>query len=452
MISHQLRRYSSMLDLLPSEENPTPLVRLNKVVPYKHTKVYAKLEWYNPFGSVKDRVAANLIDDAEKRGILNESTANLVEATSGGTGMGLVMIANLKGYTLTTPLSSDIPKAKRTAMRFFGAEVIELDDSLCPAPGAPEGAMVKAEEIAAQPGFHQLNQYQNPANPEAHYKSTGPEIWKQTEGTVTHYVSGLGTCGSISGTSRFLREKNPQLKVIGVDPAEGHDIPGVRSKRQLQVTEFYKPDEYAGTEVVDNQEAYEMCLRLNREEGIIAGPSSGMALAGALKAIPDEEGLVVVVLFPDNIFKYTESVVKHLPSLFSPSSTTSQTSTDAPSEDELLLRRLRENFKNSVDVIDMGGVEDLMDEAEPPVFVDVRTADEFSEGHIEDSINIPLDELQAGDSRLPSADSTIVTVCNVGKISLTASLVLKSLGYPSVKNLMGGLNSWVSEGKMLEES
>ncbi len=441
-----------MLGLLSSEDNPTPIVRLNKVTPYKHTKVYAKLEWYNPFGSVKDRVAANLIRDAEERGVLGGDTKHLVEATSGGTGMGLVMVSNLKGYTLTTPLSADIPKAKKTVLRFFGTNVIELNDTLCPAPGAPEGAMVQAEEIGKRPGHLQLNQYKNPANPQTHYLTTGPEIWRQTEGTITHYVAGLGTCGSITGTGRFLKEKNPEVKVMGVDPAEGHDIPGVRSKRQLLLTDFYKPDEYDGVEHIDNQEAYRLCARLNREEGIIAGPSSGMALAGAFKMIPDQEGLVVVVLFPDNIFKYTDSVMKHLPDLFPAQAPAGGSSGAAVSdEDSQLLRALLDNARSSNDMIDMGGVEDLMDGDDKPVFLDVRAPDEFSDGHIENSINIELSELKPGAEGLPSRNDTIITVCNVGKKSVNAMLLLKSMGYPKVKVLMGGLGSWVAEGGMLDE-
>tara|TARA_R110002096_G_scaffold408075_1_gene606968 strand:- start:75054 stop:76391 length:1338 start_codon:yes stop_codon:yes gene_type:complete len=445
-----------MLELLSGEDNPTPIVRLNKVTPYKHTKVYAKLEWYNPFGSVKDRVAANLIEDAEERGLLGGETKHLVEPTSGGTGMGLVMVANLKGYTLTTPLSSEIPKTKKTVLRFFGTDVIELSDLLCPAPGAPEGAMVRATDIAKQPGFHQLNQYKNQANPDAHYKTTGPEIWKQTDGKVTHYVCGLGTCGTITGTGRYLKEKNPEIKVLGVDPAEGHDIPGVRSKRQLMLTDFFHPEDYDGTQDIDNAEAYALCARLNREEGIIAGPSSAMALAGAFKMIPDEEGLVVVVIFPDNIFKYTDSIVKHLPELFpAQESVAPRTSEgaagDAASSEELLLRTLLDNARSSDDVIDMGGVEDLMDE-DGTIFIDVRTAEEFAEGHIEDSINIPESELNADHPALPGKDTTIITVCNVGKLSLRSLLLLKAMGYKNVKNLMGGLGSWVAEGNQLEES
>ncbi len=452
MANHATRTYESMLGLLSDEDNPTPIVRLNKVTPYKHTKVYAKLEWYNPFGSVKDRVAANLIADAEERGALGGDTKHLVEPTSGGTGMGLVMVANLKGYTLTTPLSADIPKTKKTVLRFFGTDVIELEDSLCPAPGAPEGAMVRATEIAEKPGYHQLNQYKNPANPAAHYKTTGPEIWKQTDGKITHYVAGLGTCGTITGTGKFLKEKNPDIKVLGVDPVEGHDIPGVRSKRQLMLTDFFEPDVYDGTQDVNNIEAYELCARLNREEGIIAGPSSAMALAGAFKMIPDEEGLVVVVIFPDNIFKYTDSVVKHLPDLF-PAQAKAQAAAPVAatgSADEVLLRTLLENAKSSDDVIDMGGVEDLMDE-EGTVFLDVRTPEEFADGHIENSVNVPLDDLRPGHPDMPGTDATVITICNVGKISLRALLLLKAMGYQNVKNLMGGLGSWVAEGNMLEE-
>jgi cysteine synthase len=201
---HASRVYESILGLLSSEENPTPLVRINKVTPFKHAQVYAKLEWYNPFGAVKDRVAANLVRDAEEHGVLTPGK-KLVEATSGNTGLGLAMIGNAKGYTLETPLSAAIPLEKRTILRFFGTKVIELDDSLCPAPGAPEGAIATARETAAKPGYILLDQYSNEANPDAHYRTTGPEIWRQTQGKVTHFIAGLGTCGTFTGTGRFLK-------------------------------------------------------------------------------------------------------------------------------------------------------------------------------------------------------------------------------------------------------
>ena len=297
MNDHSLRVYDSILGLLSSAENPTPLVRLNRVSPFRHTQVYGKLEWYNPFGAVKDRVAANLITDGEARHTVHDNQ-KLVEPTSGNTGMALAMIANLKGYSLTTPLSSEIPLEKRTMLRFFGADVMELDDTLCPAPGAPEGAIAKATEIADRPGFHMLNQYVNEANPEAHYKTTGPEIWRQTARKVTHFVAGLGTCGTITGTGRFLKEQKNSVKILGVHPQEGHDIPGVRSIRQLQQTQLFSPDEYDALVEVTNQEAFDLCLRLNREESIIAGPSSAMALSGAFELVPDEPGNIAVVVFP----------------------------------------------------------------------------------------------------------------------------------------------------------
>jgi len=447
MSDHTLRVYDSILGLLSDEENPTPLVRLNKVVPFKHTVVYAKLEWYNPFGAIKDRVASNLIRDAEERGTLG-NVRKLVEPTSGNTGMGLAMVANLKGYSLATPLSDAIPEEKRSALRFFGCEVIELDDTLCPAPGAPEGAMQRAAEMAEHPEWHQLNQYENEANPGAHYRTTGPEIWRQTQGKVTHFVAGLGTCGTITGTGQFLKEKNARTKVLGVHPVEGHDIPGVRSIQQLRQTSFYFPDRYDGQVPVENEEAFAMCLRLNREEGIIAGPSSGMALAGALKLVPDEPGNVVVVIFPDNVFKYTSSLRRHLPKLF-PS--TKAPPAGARTPDELAYQALLDNARRSGDVADVGRVDDLLSGGGEVTVIDVRTPAEFAEEHIANSINIPLDALAESAGALPKDhDAQIVTVCSVGKKSLVGMLVLKSLGYHRVTNLMGGLTAWMGEGMPVE--
>ena len=237
MTDLSLRVYDSILDMLSSAENPTPLLRLNRVVPFKHTKVYAKLEWYNPFGAVKDRVAANLVRDAQERGVKME---NLVEPTSGNTGMGLAMIANAKGYSFTACLSLAIPAEKRAALRTFGAKLVELNDELCPLPGAPEGAMAEATRMGSRPGWHQLNQYKNPANPDAHFRTTGPEVWKQTAGKVTHFVAGLGTCGTITGTGRFLKSKNQDVKVLGVYPAEGHDIPGVRDRKSTRLNSSHR--------------------------------------------------------------------------------------------------------------------------------------------------------------------------------------------------------------------
>jgi len=443
--NHSRRVYDSILGLLCDEENPTPLVRLNKVVPFEHTQVFAKLEWYNPFGAVKDRVAANLIRDAEERGVLSAGK-KLVEATSGNTGLGLAMIGNAKGYALQTPLSKAIPLEKRTVLRFFGADVVELDDSLCPAPGAPEGAIAQARDTAAtQDEFEILDQYVNEANPGAHYRTTGPEIWRQTEGRITHFVAGLGTCGTITGTGRFLKEKNPAIQVLGVCPEEGHDIPGTRSRRQLQQTELYCPDEYDGDTEITNREAYEMCLRLNREESVIAAPSSGMALAGALRLVPDEPGNIVVVIFPDNIFKYASSVLRHFPEL-APQDDDAATDA-APSKNEQFLADLLENLKNPFDTVRVNELNEVLQTDARPLVIDIRISEHFAESHIPGSVNLPQDELPSRAAELPDdRDALIVTVCNIGKFSKHVTLYLKSKGYRNVRSAKGGLNEWVRKG------
>ncbi len=442
MNDHARRVYDSILGLLSSADNPTPLVRLNRVSPFRDTVVYAKLEWYNPFGAVKDRVASNLIADGEARRTV-QTDQLLVEPTSGNTGMGLAMIANAKGYSLTTPLSTAIPLEKRTMLRFFGAEVLELEDTLCPAPGAPEGAIATAMEIAERPGFHMLNQYTNEANPEAHYKTTGPEIWRQTDGTVTHFVAGLGTCGTITGTGRYLKEQSPAVEVLGVHPAEGHDIPGVRSLRQLQQTQLFRPDEYTRLIEVSNQDAFELCLRLNREESIIAGPSSGMALAGAFELVPDELGNVVVVIFPDSAFKYASSVVKHLPGLVD-----IEAKPAAPLN--ALLDRMRENVQGNAGLtfdVDAAHEHWLSDK---PFVLDVRPRDQYQEAHIPGAVNMPLvglgDESQDLSALPGDLDAPILSVCQRGNASLSGVLFLKSLGYRNVRSMTGGTLAWREKG------
>jgi cysteine synthase/rhodanese-related sulfurtransferase len=436
--------------LLSSEDNPTPIVRLNRVVPFRHAQVYAKLEWYNPFGAVKDRVAANLVRDAEARGVLGPGK-NLVEATSGNTGLGLVMIGNAKGYGLQTPLSMAIPLEKRTVLRFFGANVVELDDTLCPAPGAPEGAIARAHDTArADPNTILLDQYANEANPDSHFRTTGPEIWRQTDGAVTHFIAGLGTCGTITGTGRFLKQQRPGVKVLGVYPEDGHDIPGVRSKRQLGQTKLYRPKEYDGEVEVTDREAFDLCLRLNREESIIAGPSSGMALAGAFKLVPDEPGVVAVVIFPDNIFKYASSVCRHFPELC-PSPSAGTAAPAAPSRNEQLLEAMIENLKNPYDSVAVTDLSEELAGTTRPLVVDVRPADQFGDLRIPGAVNLPQAELAQRAGELPADRSTpIVMVCGIGKFSKPTTLYLKSMGYRNVRSLKGGINEWVRKGQPTE--
>ncbi|MCH7727066.1 MAG: pyridoxal-phosphate dependent enzyme [Planctomycetes bacterium] len=335
-------------------------------------------------------------------------------------------------------------------LRFFGTDVVELEDSLCPAPGAPEGAIAKAREIAqTQDDTILLDQYSNPANPDAHYRTTGPEIWRQTGGKVTHFAAGLGTCGTITGTGRFLKEQG-DVKVIGVAPEEGHDIPGVRSYRQLQQTKFYLPDEYDAETEVNDREAFDMCMRLNREESIIAGPSSGMALVGALRLVPDEPGNIAVVVFPDNVFKYASSMVRHFPEL-APAKKSESEHSGAPSKNDQLLAEMIENLKNPFDTIRVKDLNEQLSGDKKPLVIDIRATSDFAESHIPGSISIPQDDLGERSGELPEdRDAPIVTVCNIGKFSKIATLVLKSKGYRNVRSAKGGLNEWVRKGYSME--
>lgn len=440
MSDNLLRTYDSILDLLPTVENPTPLVRLRHTG-LQHATIYAKLEWYNPFGAVKDRVAANLVRDAQQRG---EHLENLVEPTSGNTGIGLAMVANARGYGFAATLSTAIPLEKRTALRLFGTDLVELDDDLCPMPGQPEGAMEKATELGERPGWKELNQYANPANPQAHYLTTGPEVWRQTGGEVTHFVASLGTCGTITGAGRFLKEQDPAVQVIGVHPTQGHDIPGVRSRRALAVTDFFHPEEYDTIVEIGDEEAYALTHRLHVEESLIAGPSSGLALAGALRAVPDEPGVIAVVIFPDNAYKYLSSFRRHLPDLFPPAQD------EAPAEPVNPFAVHLENAfalaKNGPDVIDVAEAKRLLDSG--VAVLDVRNPPELARVRIPDAIALPLPELSSGSlDGIPSdRDTPIVTICAAGTRSLYALLLLKAQGYTDVKSVDGGMGAWVEAG------
>jgi len=459
---HARRVYDSALGLLPDVDNPTPLVRLGASVGFRRAEVYAKLEWYNPFGSMKDRVAANLVRRAAERGGLRPGQ-RLVEATSGNTGMGLAMVANVAGLRFTATCSRAIPAGKRVALRFAGGEVIALDDRLCPAPGAPEGAMALAAELGREEDCVHLDQYTNHGNPDAHFQTTGPEIWRQTQGRVTHLVAALGTCGSITGTGRYLRSQNPAVRVIGVCPTEGHDIPGVRSRRQLAHAALFAPDEYDAVVEVGDREAYARCRALNEREGLIAGPSSGLALEGALAAVPDEEGVVAVVLFPDNVFKYAASMARHFADVGDPAEpdaegAPSHEPADASTSDrDGALGALLDAVRRSPDAIDAGALDDLLLGGEALV-VDIREEDAFREGHIEGSLRVSL-----GDLLDPAADTAsrlrarlgggqaVVVVCSVGQQSLLGALALKAAGLPRVHSLQGGLDGWLAEGLPLVE-
>jgi rhodanese-related sulfurtransferase len=297
-------------------------------------------------------------------------------------------------------------------------------------------------EIAEQPDFHMLNQYENEANPEAHYKTTGPEIWKQTSGKVTHFVAGLGTCGTINGAGRFLKEKDETIQVLGVHPEEGHDIPGVRSIRQLEQTKLYRPEQYDRTVEVGNQEAFDLCLRINREESIIAGPSSGMALAGAFKMVPDEPDNVVVIVFPDNAFKYASSFARHLPQV--------RSQNPEMSLEEKLMKGMVKQARNEHLTIEPDDAVEAM-ENEEPLIIDVRSFDSYRKARMPGATSVPIEDIDDYVPHFPADhDAPIITVCDRGNISPLGVLYLVSLGYKNARSLNGGTLGWIDKGYPVE--
>jgi rhodanese-related sulfurtransferase len=300
-------------------------------------------------------------------------------------------------------------------------------------------------ELGARPEFYMPNQYENEANLEAHIRTTGPEIWRQTEGKITHFVAGLGTCGTITGNCRYLKSKNPDVKVIGVHPSEGHDIPGVRSIKQLGLTKLFLPNEYDALIEVSDEEAFDMCLRLNREESIIAGPSSAMALVGAIKLVEDDPDAVVVIIFPDNAFKYASTFERHFPEVRSAFPT--ESASGEPSKNDKLFTTLIENSRNTHNTCETEDLRSRLEGAAPPFVIDVRMEELYAGKHVTGAHNIPVEELADREKELPEdRDHPIVTVCTRGNLSLQGLLVLQSLGYRNVRSMNGGTVAWAEQG------
>ncbi len=294
------------------------------------------------------------------------------------------------------------------------------------------------------------NQYENEANLEAHVRTTGPEIWRQTEGRVTHFVAGLGTCGTITGNGRFLKGKNPGVQVIGVHPEVGHDIPGVRSLKQLEFTKLFVPKEYDAVVEVSDREAFDMCLRLNREESIIAGPSSAMALVGALKVIEDQPDAVVVIIFPDSSFKYASTFERHFPEVRA--GRPDGDPTGEPSPKEQLFSTLVENSRNPHNTCEVDDLRAAIEGDEPPFLLDVRSPEIYARQHVTGARNIPVTELGTRVGELPeSREYPIVTLCSLGNLSISGMLVLQSLGYRNVRSLNGGTVAWAEQGLSIDD-
>lgn len=281
----------------------TPLVRLQRLLQGSSSTILAKLEGNNPAGSVKDRPALSMIRHAEARGDIKPGDT-LIEATSGNTGIALAMAAAIKGYRMVLIMPEHMSVERRVVMKAFGAEIV-----LTPKAGSMEAAIDLAAEMEAKGEGRVLNQFGNFDNPLAHYEGTGPEIWRDTQGTVTHFVSAMGTTGTIMGVSRYLKEKNPDIQIVGVQPADGASIPGIRRWPREYLPRIYEPERVDRIIDVTQQAAEETTRALGAQEGIFCGISSGGAVSAALRLAREVEDAVIVTIICDRGDRYLSTGV-----------------------------------------------------------------------------------------------------------------------------------------------
>ncbi|GAB6041624.1 cysteine synthase CysM [Endothiovibrio diazotrophicus] len=281
----------------------TPLVRLQRLATGLPSTVLVKLEGNNPAGSVKDRPALSMIQRAEARGEIQPGDT-LIEATSGNTGIALAMAAAIKGYRMILTMPENMSVERRASMAAYGAELVLVSKE-----EGMEGARDLADRMQAEGKGKVLDQFANFDNPRAHYEGTGPEIWRDTAGTVTHFVSAMGTTGTIMGTSRYLKEQSAAVQIVGVQPAEGSSIPGIRRWPEAYLPKIFEASRVDRQIDVTQAEAEETARRLAAEEGIFAGISSGGAVAAALKVAAEVEGGVVVAIICDRGDRYLSTGV-----------------------------------------------------------------------------------------------------------------------------------------------
>jgi cysteine synthase B len=292
-----------MYPTLESTIGNTPLVRLQRMPGDTANVILGKLEGNNPAGSVKDRPALSMIVEAEKRGDIKPGDT-LIEATSGNTGIALAMVAAMKGYRMILIMPDNLSLERRQSMTAFGAELILVTKAQ-----GMEGARDLAEQMRSEGKGVILDQFANPDNPLAHYRTTGPELWNDTQGRITHFVSAMGTTGTIMGVSRYLKEKNPAVTIIGAQPAEGSSIPGIRKWPEAYLPKIYDARRVDRIESVTQQEAEETMRRLAREEGIFGGVSSGGACAVALRIAQEVRDATIVFVVCDRGDRYLSTGV-----------------------------------------------------------------------------------------------------------------------------------------------
>ena len=292
-----------MYSTLATTVGNTPLVRLQRLPGATSNIVLGKLEGNNPAGSVKDRPALSMIEEAEKRGDIKPGDT-LLEATSGNTGIALAMVAAMKGYRMILVMPDNQSQERRQSMSAFGAELV-----LTPKAGGMENARDVAERMRAEGKGIILDQFANPDNPLAHYRGTGPEIWRDTNGAITHFVSAMGTTGTIMGVSRFLKERNPAVTIVGAQPEEGSQIPGIRKWPDAYMPRIFNRRRVDRIELVSQLDAEAMTRRLASEEGIFCGISAGGACAVALRIAREVENATIVFVVCDRGDRYLSTGV-----------------------------------------------------------------------------------------------------------------------------------------------
>jgi len=278
----------------------TPLVKINKLNPNKNVKIYAKVEGFNPTGSIKDRIALKMIERAEAEGKLIKGKT-IIEPTSGNTGISLAMIGVVKGYEVEVVMSGGVSVERRKMIEAFGAKVTLTD----PNQGT-DGAIRKARKLVKQnpERYFMPDQFSNKNNKIAHYRTTAEEIWKQTNGNINYFVSSLGTSGTIMGVGKALKENNPDIKIVSAHPVKGHYIQGLKNMREAIVPGIYDPSEIDETVMVETEKAFETTRQIVKKEGIFVGMSSGAAMYAAIEIAKKIKSGTIVVIFPDRGEKY----------------------------------------------------------------------------------------------------------------------------------------------------
>ena len=310
------RVYENVADLIADPENPTPMVRLSaRSRPSSEFDIFVKLERNNPFGSIKDRTALYLL-----RGTPLRDDQVLTDPTAGNTGIALAALANARGMRIELALPEGTPEEKKILLRFLGAELLEVEDELCPLfPTEGARGVVKSlvESLAFNGRYVSPNQYENELNVEAHYRTTGPEIWNQTEGKIDYFFAAFGTCGTISGVGKYLKERKPDVKIIGIEPASRqHKLSGIKKISDLPPEHRPKILDYSLIDdiiAVEDDEAFEAGIRLARTEGIMVGPTTGACLHAAQVVGATASG-VAVVISPDDATKYVSAYGEYLAS------------------------------------------------------------------------------------------------------------------------------------------